>query len=811
MKPTKSPEAASSTVPAVSRQPDAPLKANAPIKARRHPITRKQRRLLLALLTAEAGLLSAAQAAPPLPQGGQFVAGSGTISANATGSALNISQTSSRGVIDWRSFSIDAGHRVTINNGSGVTLNRVTGNEASLINGLLSATGGVYLINPQGVLVGPNGVIATGGRFLASTLDADNGAFMQGGALSLSGTGNGSVINLGKISSTGGDVLLVSRKVVANQGTVTAPDGTAELAAGNQVLLQDSSSGPQVFVQAGNHGQVLNAGTIRAAQIDLQATDGNVYALAGRHSALRATGTTTRDGHVWLVADNGTVVSNGRIDAVNADGSGGTVDMQGNALQVDGATVNAAQWNLTAPTFTIDAVTARALSRNLALDTSINVTTTGTGGTSGDLTVQSDVRWKGAASLALNAAHTVTVAPHATLANTGGGNLTLRADASAIDNGGSVINLGTLDWSASTGIVSTLYDMNGTYTPGTIKSNTAWSAAPFSGLLTQVTAYQLVNSIADLNNVSQNLAGTYALGKDIQGDPSTLFDPIGNATGAPFTGQFDGMGHTVSNLFLPSDNGASLAGIGLFPVIGTTGVVRNLGVLNSTVAGTFSPVGLLAGDNFGLITYTYSTGVVNAGTFGMGTGGGLVGQNDGTIERSSSSAQVGSQTGVGGLVGINNGLILQSYATGTLFSGSHGAPGGLVGTNSATGVINQSYAAGTVNPLIVGAGLVDNNAGLIEESFAVTTAGPHPVGTLYGAIAAQNTGTIADNVFWNAANAGLAPGVASGTPLPAANGLTTAQMSMPASFGASYDFSPTGTWTIPAGGSYPVLRWQVEP
>src|SRR5471030_236762 len=79
------------------------------------------------------------QAAGVLPQGGQFVAGSGKISTVSSG--LSISQTSARGVIDWNSFSIGAGQHVTINNGSGATLNVVTGNSLSSINGLLSGTG----------------------------------------------------------------------------------------------------------------------------------------------------------------------------------------------------------------------------------------------------------------------------------------------------------------------------------------------------------------------------------------------------------------------------------------------------------------------------------------------------------------------------------------------------------------------------------------------------------------------------------------------------------------------------------------------
>lgn len=60
-----------------------------------------------------------------------------------------------------------------------------------------------------------------------------------------------------------------------------------------------------------------------------------------------------------------------------------------------------------------------------------------------------------------------------------------------------------------------------------------------------------------------------------------------------------------------------------------------------------------------------------------------------------------------------------------------------------------------------------------------------------------------------AANARPAIGVSTGTQIPAANGLTTAQMSDPASFGG-YDFGRNGVWAMPAGATHPVLRWQVE-
>ena len=81
-------------------------------------------------------------------------------------------------------------------------------------------------------------------------------------------------------------------------------------------------------------------GPLQAAQINLQAADGNIYALAGGGTRTRATGTATRDGHVWLVADTGGVTQGGTISALNANGGGGIVDTQARVLSfVPGAQV----------------------------------------------------------------------------------------------------------------------------------------------------------------------------------------------------------------------------------------------------------------------------------------------------------------------------------------------------------------------------------------------------------------------------------------------------------------------------------------
>jgi hypothetical protein len=60
---------------------------------------------------------------------------------------------------------------VALNNGAGATLNRVVDSHPSVIIGHLSATGSVYLINPQGVIVGPR--VGCAGRSRRAQADRD--------------------------------------------------------------------------------------------------------------------------------------------------------------------------------------------------------------------------------------------------------------------------------------------------------------------------------------------------------------------------------------------------------------------------------------------------------------------------------------------------------------------------------------------------------------------------------------------------------------------------------------------------------------
>src|ERR1043165_6978638 len=100
-------------------------------------------RLLATTALCVAGL-AFAQPARANPTGGSVVGGTATIQ-QTTPNRVDIIQKTDRAVIDWRGFSIGQNEQTHFEQpGAGsVTLNRVTGPDASRIDGKLTATGNV--------------------------------------------------------------------------------------------------------------------------------------------------------------------------------------------------------------------------------------------------------------------------------------------------------------------------------------------------------------------------------------------------------------------------------------------------------------------------------------------------------------------------------------------------------------------------------------------------------------------------------------------------------------------------------------------
>lgn len=264
---------------------------------------------------------------------------------------MQVNQATKNAVLNWNNFSIGKGGSVHFENANGATLNRVTGNLPSSIDGRLSATGSLYLVNRNGVIIGSEGVINAAG-FMATTLNVRDDEFMAGGGLHFFGDSRAGIVNLGSIQANSGNVSLVAHSV-RNDGTIRAPQGSAELLAGQEVFLA-SPDAPALLVSLGEEGTssedgVTNTGMIEAAQARLQAANGNLYGLAINQSGvIHATGVSNKDGRIVLTADGGTVRQDGVLTAQNSNGSGGEILVGGDYQGKNAAVANATHTEVTA-------------------------------------------------------------------------------------------------------------------------------------------------------------------------------------------------------------------------------------------------------------------------------------------------------------------------------------------------------------------------------------------------------------------------------------------------------------------------------
>jgi len=218
-----------------------------------------------------------------------------------------------------------------------------------------------------------------------------------------------------------------------------------------------------------------------------------------------------------------------------------------------------------------------------------------------------------------------------------------------------------------------------------------------AGSGTSGSPYQITN-IAELYWVTQNSSSWGAYFQqtaDIDASGSSTWDtnqgftPIGTDAGNPFAGNYDGQGHTISNLYI--DRGVDHQAL-FGCILGGSAIVINLGVVNATIYG-YGSVGALAGslEVGASLEKCFSTGYVSGTTFV----GGLVGYADGiTITNCYSEANVWAAEFMGGLIGSlgGGGTATNCYSTGAV--SMLGPSGGLVGNNGGT-ITNCFYDTNT--------------------------------------------------------------------------------------------------------------------
>ena len=204
-----------------------------------HPCRHRFRAPLLAgtaLASLSAGLPALAGEPPQLPSGGMVTAGQALIA--KSGGAMTITQTSPKAILEWQSFNVGPQGSVTFlqPDASSMILNRVTSADTSLIRGRLSANGQVVLVNPNGVVFGKGASVDVGG-LVASALDIGDGDFLAG-TMAFQRNGRlGQVVNHGSIRAAQGGYAALLGGRLASDGLMEARLGTVVLASGETAVL----------------------------------------------------------------------------------------------------------------------------------------------------------------------------------------------------------------------------------------------------------------------------------------------------------------------------------------------------------------------------------------------------------------------------------------------------------------------------------------------------------------------------------------------------------------------------------------------
>lgn len=259
---------------------------------------------------------------PLLANPSNGVATSGSVTISEQGKHVDI-HASDGSIIHWDSFSIAADELTRFHQGSvnAAVLNRVIGNEMSQLMGKLQADGRIYLINPNGILIGKEGIIDTAG-FIASTFDLSDKAFLSKEPLLLEGESVHLIQNFGTIQTASGPAVLLAHRV-ENSGII---DGEhISLGSGHKFYLQTDGQTELLISPDITSEGISNEGIIKGLTIQLQSDGTSALAInqkgicqanrveeKGGKIFLRAEGTIHLGNDSVTEADNGSITVNGR-------------------------------------------------------------------------------------------------------------------------------------------------------------------------------------------------------------------------------------------------------------------------------------------------------------------------------------------------------------------------------------------------------------------------------------------------------------------------------------------------------------------
>ncbi|MFT0773558.1 beta strand repeat-containing protein [Psychrobacter aquimaris] len=759
-----------------------------------------------------------------LPTGVQV--NSGSASFTQTNNTLNINQNSQTLSSNWNTFNIGQDATVNFNqpNQSSVAINHVLDSNASQIMGQLNANGQVFLLNPNGVVFSKTAQVNVGG-IVASTLQLSD-SDIQTGKYLLKGdvNSNASIENHGSINTLSGGTVALIAPTVINTGSIKTPNGTTHLTSASQVTLalQDGSLTQYQVDEGVLQGLVANGGAIvadnGAVYLTAKAKDTLSKAVVN-HSGITEANRLVQNakGEIILLGDmqQGEVVVSGTLTAEGKNGQdGGFIETSAATVKIEqdtevstlSDTAQTGTWLIDPTDFTISVgntsqttsgIGANTLQNNLS-NNNVTLQTVSNGTDKGNIHVDAAVSWSAATALTLNAHNDIDI----------------NADITATNDNGKL----NLIYGQNTANTNADYHLNNAAKIN-LKAGQNFSTKKGSDA---TKTYQVITSLGsagsstgtDLQGIDGNLSGNYVLGSDIDAaatagwnsgegfnsigyyDTSKSFLDLEQET---FNGKLDGLGHSISNLKIAS----LYQGIGLFAITSDTALIQNIGLSNIDYSG-YATTGGLVGLNRGTINNAHVSSGKVTGNNSMY--GGLVGwnTNSGKISNSYANATVkglySNHDNMGGLVGYNDGLVESSFATGSISGNNY--IGGLVGGTS--GIIRNSYATGIVKGTNSVGGLVGFNGGAVDQSYS---SGAVSGNTFIGGLIGSNEYGTAKSSFWNTDTSGISTG-AGGT------AKTTAELKRLSTF-EGWDIDTAGAtgkvWRIYEDQSTPLLRQFLKP
>ncbi|MEL7357027.1 MAG: CHAT domain-containing protein [Cyanobacteria bacterium J06560_6] len=233
---------------------------------------------------------------------------------------------------------------------------RVDSHQASTINGTLQVSGSdanLYLMNPAGVLLGPDAQLNLSGGFTATT--ATGIGFAEGQELSATGTENysqlngtpetfhfddvqpGAVVNLAELSVDEHKAISLVGGTVVNAGKLSAPEGTVTLAAVEGESLVRISQGNQLLSLEIEASDRSWDGAIAPTQIGEMLTGRGVPTVSELITHADGTVSLSSTGSV-IDETGGSAIVSGHIFTEGE--TGGNINVLGSQVELNNATLN---------------------------------------------------------------------------------------------------------------------------------------------------------------------------------------------------------------------------------------------------------------------------------------------------------------------------------------------------------------------------------------------------------------------------------------------------------------------------------------